>query len=286
MIDEFDRFSPDLELYPDFYRPELDGLDDDLKAEPLHFFGELFRTDETVLAFLDAEWTMANERLARFYGLPPITGNGFRRVTLPSGSHRGGLLGMAGVHRRGSDGNRTKPVQRGVYIRQVLLNDPPDPPPPGAGEVRPNPDGQNLSVRDRLAAHRTVPACAACHNGIDPYGLALENFNAVGQWRDVQDGETRNWFARGGPPPIDPSGALPDGRSFAGFDEFKRSLLDRPEPFRRALAEKLLTYALGRRLMPSDRPAIDAIVAHAERQGDSLRAFIRAVVASDAFLRP
>jgi hypothetical protein len=102
----------------------------------------------------------------------------------------------------------------------------------------------------------------------------------------VQDGETRNWFARGGAPPIDASGALPDGRSFAGFDEFKRALLDRPEPFRRALAEKLLAFALGRRLIPADRPAIDAIVTQAERQGDSLRAYVRAVVASDAFLRP
>jgi hypothetical protein len=285
-VDEFDRFAPDRELYPDYFRPEFAGLDDDFRAEPLHFFRELLGSEESVLAFVDADWTMANERLAAFYGLPPLEGDEYRRVLLPFGSPRGGLLGMAGVHRLGSDGNRTKPVSRGVYVRQVLLNDPPDPPPPNAGEVQPNSEGQNLSVRERLAAHRTTAACAACHEAIDPYGLALENFNAIGRWREVQDGEVRNWFARGGPPPIDASGTLPDGRSFRDFSDFKRSLLERSDLFRRALAEKLYVYALCRRLTAADHPAIDDIVARAKQQGDGLRAYVRAVVASDAFHRP
>jgi hypothetical protein len=285
-VDEFVRFMPDRELYPDFFRAELAGLDQDLQAEPLHFFRELLRTETSILAWLDADWTMANQRLAQFYGLPPLVGDEFRRVQLLPESPRGGLLGMAGFHRLGSDGNRTKPVQRGAYIRDVVFNDPPDPPPPNVGEVEPNLHGQNLSVRARLARHRTVPACAACHSGIDPYGLALENFNAVGRWRDVQDGEVRNWFARGGPPPIDASGTLPDGRSFIGFAAFKQALLERPNLFRRALAQKLLTYALARRLTPADRPVIDDIVQHAENEGDTLRACVRAVVLSNAFARP
>jgi hypothetical protein len=284
--DEFVRFTPDRELYPDFFLPEFAGLDQDLQAEPLHFFRELLRTETSILAWLDADWTMANQRLAQFYGLAPLVGDEFRRVPLPTDSPRGGLLGMAGLHRLGSDGNRTKPVQRGVYLRDVLFNDPPNPPPPNAGEVQPNIDGQNLSVRARLAQHRTVPACAACHNGIDPYGLALENFNAIGRWRDVQDGEVRNWFARGGPPPIDASGALPDGRSFTGFAAFKQTLLQHPELFRRALAQKLLTYAIARRLKPTDRPVIDDIVQQAENDGDTLRAYVRAVVLSKAFVDP
>ncbi len=284
-VDEFDRFVPDRELYSGFHRPDLAGLDGDLKAEPLHFFRELLRNDQTVFAFLDSDWTMANERLARFYGLPPIAGDEFRRVALPPESRRGGLLGMAGVHRWGSDGNRTRPVQRGAYVLDVLFNNPPDTPPPNVGEVEPNVEGKNVSVRERLAKHRTIAACAACHDGIDPYGLALENFNAIGLWRKAQDGEVRNWFARGGPPRINASGVLPDGRRFAGFAEFKRAPLERPDRFRRALAEKLLAYALGRRLTPADRATIDGIVTQTERQGDTLRLFVRAIVASNAFRR-
>jgi mono/diheme cytochrome c family protein len=282
-VSEFDRFAPDRELYPLFYQPEMLGLDEDLKAEPLAFFREVLSNDLSVLSFLDANWTMANRRTARLYGLPALEGDRLRRVPLPPELHRGGLLGMAGLHRAGSDGNRTKPVYRGKYVLEVLFNDPPDPPPPNAGDVEPNVEGKNLSVRQRLQQHRQVATCAACHQNIDPYGLALENFGAIGQWREHQDGEVRNWWARGGPPPIDPNGTLPNGRRFTTFAEFKQALLEQQDRFRAALAEKLTIYALGRRLDPSDRPMIEQLVARMKPGGDTLRSLIEGIVAHKAF---
>jgi hypothetical protein len=284
-VAEFDRFAPDRELYPLFYQPEMAGLDEDLKAQPLGFFREVLGKDLSVLCFLDSDWTMANGRIARLYGLPALEGDRLRRVPLPPELHRGGLLGMAGVHRAGSDGNRTKPVYRGKYVLEVLFNDPPDPPPPNAGDVEPNVEGKNLSVRQRLEQHRRVASCAACHQRIDPYGLALENFGAIGQWREQQDGEVRNWWALGGAPRIDASGTLPSGRRFSTLEDFKQALLEQQDRFRMALAEKLTTYALGRRLDPADRPMIEQLVQHMKSNGDTLRSLIEGIVAHQAFAR-
>ena len=150
-----------------------------------------------------------NEPLARFYGLHGVDGDEFRRVDLPADSHRGGLLGQAGVHLRGSDGVRTKPVNRGVYIREVLFNDPPNPPPPNAGEVEPNIEGERLTVRERLLQHQQIEACASCHRGIDSYGLALENFDVTGAWRERQNGED---FRGSNTPPITPAASCPTAR--------------------------------------------------------------------------
>jgi hypothetical protein len=226
---------------------------------------------------------MLNERLANYYGIGSVSGEKFRRATLPPESPRGGLLGMAGVHCWGSDGNRTKPVHRGVYLREVLFNDPPPLPPPDVGEVEPNVVGENLSVRARLAMHREVEGCAGCHRAIDCYGLAMENFNAVGQWRTQQDGEVRNWLARGGAPAIDVSGTLPDGREFRDYREFKQLLLSERDRFIRALAEKLMAYALVRRLQPADVASVESAVNYSDRHGHTLRSLILGIVTSDAF---
>lgn len=274
--DEFRAFTPDARLYREYD----EKLGEAMVGEALAFFEEVLRKDESTLAFIDADWTMANERLAKFYGIDGVTGDGFRRVSLPADSPRGGLLAMAGVAMRGSDGNRTKPVHRGAYVREVLFNDPPDPPPPNAGEVEPNIKGKNLTVRERLIQHQQIESCAACHRGIDGYGLALENFNAIGAWRTQQDGED---FRRNAPP-IDPSGTLPNGKSFETFDEFKTLLLDQKDRFARGMAEKMLTYALGRPVEPSDRGLVEALAARMEENDYTLRSLIQGVVGSEAFL--
>lgn len=279
--EEFARFAPDDRLYRKVYSPKFLGLDEDLRQEPLAVFRELLKQDGSVLEILDADWTMLNERLASFYGIPGVKGQQFRRVLLPEDSHRGGLLGMAGVHRWGSDGVRTKPVERGKYLLDVLFNDPPPPPPPNAGEVEPNIQGENLTVRERLKQHQKIESCANCHRGIDPYGLALENFNVIGEWRERQDGEDTHWGAKA--PPIDASGVLPSGRQFSDFEEFKTALLEQKERFLRGLTEKMFIYALGRTLEASDRAAIDRVVEQMKQNEYSLRTLIVGIATSQPF---
>jgi hypothetical protein len=274
---EYRNFTPDPRLYPN-YDAKLGAA---MVGETLAFFEEVLHRDRSLLEFLDSDWTMLNERLAKFYGLEGVKGDEFRRVALPADSHRGGLLGHAGVMLFGSDGTRTKPVRRGVYVREVLFNDPPDPPPPNVGEIEPNIQGKNLTVRDRLLQHQQIESCASCHRTIDPYGLALENYDAVGAWRTQQNGEE---FRGRNSPQIDASGKLPDGSPFAGPDEFKQLLVAQSGRFVHGLTEKLFTYALGRPIEPSDHGAITAAVARAADSGHQLRSLIKSVVTSDAFL--
>ena len=277
---EFLDFQPDQKIYRDFYRDYDPDIREHMTGEPLAFFEEILRNDLSVLNFLDSNFIVVNEPLAAFYGLEKVKGDNFRRVALPPGSHRGGLLGQAGIHLRGSDGIRTKPVNRGVYLREVLFNDPPDPPPPNAGEVEPNIEGERLTVRDRLIQHQQIEACASCHRGIDGYGLALENFDVTGAWRDRQNGEE---FRGDNTPQIDASGILPNGKTFADFEEFKAALLEQDDRFRRALAEKLFLYALGRPVEPKDRGTVDSIVKEMHSAGDTLRGAIQALAKTKTF---
>jgi len=269
-------FTPDRKIYRDFDP----ALREHMVGETLAFFDEVLRKDLSLLNFLDSDFVMVNEPLANFYGLQGVKGLEFRRVKLPKDSHRGGLLGQAGIHIRGSDGRRTKPLNRAVYVREVLFNDPPDPPPPNAGEIEPNIKGKNLTVRERLMQHQQIEACASCHRGLDVYGLALENFDATGLWRDRQNGEE---FRGNNTPPIDASGKLPNGRDFKGYEDFKALLLEQDKRFRRALVEKLFVYALGRPVELSDRGTIDTIVTETVKQGDTLRAAMKAIVSTEAF---
>lgn len=274
--DRFLDFTPDKNLYRD-YDPDLGEA---AVREPLEFFRVVLEEDRSVLNFLDSDFLVLNERLARHYGIDGIKGEAFRRVEVPDDSPRGGLLGMAGVHLAGSDGIRTKPVSRAVYVRDVLFNDPPDPPPPNAGEVEPNIKGERLTVRERLIQHQQVQACAACHRSLDPYGLALENFNVIGAWRDHQDGEN---FRGGDLPEIDASGRLPNGEAFSSFEQYRQSLVGQGDRFRRALAEKLLVYALGRPVQPSDDEIVTRAVEQMKSSGDTLRSLIHSLVVSKAF---
>ncbi len=274
---EFRTFTPDNRLYKEYD----ERLGESMVNEALEFFAEILRSNSSALNLIDSDWTMLDQRLAEFYDIDGIEGDQFRRVALPAASPRGGLLGMAGVAMLGSDGNRTKPVHRGVYIRDVLFNDPPDPPPPNAGEVEPNIKGEKLTVRERLIQHQQIESCAACHRGIDGYGLALENFNVIGAWRERQDGEN---FRGGNAPPIDASGTLPNGQSFSSFVDFKRLLLDQQARFARGLSEKMLVYALGRPIEPTDRSLIDRLAAKMAADDYSMSSLIQGIVTSEAFL--
>jgi len=310
--DEFLDFQPDQKIYPQFYREHDPQLREYMAREPLAFFEEVVRNDLSLLNFIDSDFVVVNEPLAKFYGLniesfngkPKETASGddaldshsrlrlaikqtgrhhrfaFRRVELPKDSPRGGLLGQAGVHLRGSDGIRTKPVNRGVYVREVLFNDPPDPPPPNAGEVEPNIEGERLTVRQRLIQHQQIEACASCHRGIDGYGLAMENFDVTGVWRDRQNGED---FRGSNTPLIDVSGKLPNGRDFSDFSEFKALLLEQSDRFRRAIADKLFLYALGRPVEVRDRGTIDRVAKKMNENGDTFRSAVQALVESQVF---
>lgn len=274
--DTFLNFTPDRNLYRDYD----DKLADALIREPLEFFRTILRNDLSLLNMIDSDFLVINERLARHYQITGVEGEQFRRVPIPANSPRGGLLAMAGVHQAGSDGIRTKPVSRAVYIREVLFNNPPDPPPPNAGEVEPNIRGSRLTVRERLLQHQQIEACAACHRSLDPYGLALENFNVIGTWRERQDGEE---FRGNNRPPIDASGRLPNGREFSSFDEFRQQLLEQKDRFRRSFAEKLMVYAFGRPIEPTDDSTLTAAVSDMQADQDTVRALIKSLVTSKAF---
>lgn len=283
-VDEFARFPPDQSIFPEYYATELVGLDNDLRNQPLEMIRELISEDDSLLNMLDSDWTVANERLATYYGIDGIKGDHFRRVQIHGqAAARGGLLGMAGVHRWGSDGSRTKPVDRGKYILDVLFNDPPPPPPPNAGEVEPNLSGQKLTVGQRLAKHREQTTCKNCHRRIDPYGLALENFNVIGQWRTKIDGEKPIGRWGSDRPEIEIEGTLPSGEAYDSFASFKQQLTQQDQRFLRGVTEKLLMFALARTIEAADRPLIDQAISNARKNNNSMRSLIKTIVTSNTF---
>ena len=275
---KFAGIQPNRQIYP-----EWDGaLEAAVKREPLAFFAEVVRGDLSILNFLDSDFAMLNERLARHYGIPGVAGPQLRRVALPADSHRGGLLGQAGILSIGSDGTRTLPVRRAAWVLDALYDSPPPPPPPNVREVEPNLDGRQLTVRQRLLAHQKVESCAACHRKIDAYGLGLESYDAVGAWRTRQNGEE---FGPAGDkaPPIDSSGTLPDGRSFRTTAELRALVRADRARFCRAFARKMLTYALGRAVEPSDARTLDALEAALREHDYRISALVTAIVESAPF---
>jgi hypothetical protein len=259
-------------IFPNFD----DTLREGLRRETELFFASVLREDRSVLELLDADYTFVNERVARHYGLPNVKGSHFRRVALPAASPRRGLLGHGSILAVTSRADRTSPVVRGQWILDNLLGAEPPPPPADVPplEATSVTDGRGtvLSLRERLTAHRENPACASCHLSMDSLGFALEGFDATGRWRAIDElGD-----------PIDASGVLPDGTVFNGFEEF-RAALKSSELFRTVLAEKLLTYALGRGLEPYDMPAVRAIVRDAAEEDQRFSRFILGVVSSTPF---
>jgi hypothetical protein len=222
---------------------------------------------------LKSDYTFLNERLAKHYDIPHIYGSRFRRVSLHVDEHRGGLLRQGSILMATSYATRTSPVIRGKWILENLLGSPPPPPPDNVPPLEDNTVAANLPVRERLAAHRANEACASCHNLIDPVGLALENFDAVGRWRDVEAAGV----------PVDASGGLPDGTECNGANDLEQGLLARPEIFAGTLVEKLLTYALGRGVDPIDAPAIRKILRDAKSDDYKFSSLIVGIVNSTPF---
>ena len=260
---------PDPRLFPDFD----DNLRRAFRRETELFFDSIKKEDRSVLDLLRANYTFLNERLAKHYGIPNVYGSHFRRVTLPGDSPRAGLLGHASILTVTSYGDRTSPVLRGKWILENLLGLTPPPPPPDIPPLKDKTSGGKvLTVRQRLAAHREDPACAGCHNLMDPIGLSTENFDAVGRWRTREEGH-----------PIDASGGLPDGAGFTGIDGLRSALLARPELFVSTTTEKLLTYATGRGLEAHDASHVRAITRDARATGYRFSSLILGVVNSAPF---
>ncbi|MBV9768048.1 MAG: DUF1592 domain-containing protein [Bryobacterales bacterium] len=236
--------SPDPQIFPDFD----DNLRQAMREETKLFFQSIVREDRSAMDLLNADYTFVNERLARHYGIPNVYGSQFRRVSLTSDDRRG-LLGQASILTVTSYPNRTSPVQRGKWILTNLLGIPPTPPPPNVPALKENGDGKPLSLRERMEQHRADPVCAGCHKVMDPIGFALENFDAVGQWRTADDGAH-----------IDPSGTLYNGAKVDGPAALRNMLTSHPDVFVGVMTEKLLTYALGRGVQFYDMPAVRKIV--------------------------
>lgn len=238
---------PDTQLFPDFD----DNLRQAMRRETELLFDHIVRNDRGILELLTARYTFVNERLARHYGMSRVYGSHFRRVELQDDDPRGGLLGQAAILTVTAYPNRTSPVLRGKWVLENILSAPPPPPPPNIPELRErSSDGRVLSMRERMEQHRSNPVCASCHARMDPLGLALEHFDAVGQWRDLSEART----------PIDATGVLPDGTPFNGPRELRAALVAHPERFVSTVTERLLTYALGRGLTHYDAPAVRSIV--------------------------
>ena len=263
-----ESLTPDVRLFPDFD----DNLRRAFRRETEMFFESILHEDRSILALLKADYTFLNERLAKHYGIPGVYGSHFRKVSLGPETHRGGLLRHGSVLAVTSYATRTSPVIRGHWILGNLLGNPPPPPPPDVPTLKEKTISATLSVRDRLAEHRANPACASCHDVMDPVGFALENFDAIGRWRDYEDGK-----------PVDASGGFPDGSKFIGADALEKTLLKRPELFVGTFAEKMLTFALGRGIESYDAPAIRQIIGDAQGDDFKFSSVIIAIVTSTPF---
>ena len=264
-----DAVRPDARLFPDFD----DNLRQSFRRETELLFQSVLEEDRSVVDLLTAEYTFVNERVARHYGFPGVYGDHFRRVDLPAGSPRAGLLGHGSILTVTSYATRTSPVLRGKWILENLLGTPPPAPPanvPPLDETRSN--TRIVSMRERMEAHRQNPQCAVCHRIMDPAGLSMENFDAIGRWRDVEGGAA-----------IDAAGNLPGGEDFDGVAGLREAVLDRPEVFVGTVAEKLLTYALGRGLDHADAPALRAITRAAAADDYRLSSLILGIVESTPF---
>ena len=267
-----DTAAPNLRLFPDFD----DNLRSAFRQETQLLFASIVGEDRNVLDLLRADYTFLNERLARHYGIPNVYGTQFRRVALPADSVRGGLLGHGSILTVTSYATRTSPVLRGKWILENLLGTPPPPPPPNVPPLEePEPGVAARSMRERMEQHRANAVCAACHRLMDPAGLSMENFDAIGRWRDRSD----NWT------PIDASGSIPgSGRDgFSGVDGLRDAVLARPDVFVGTMTEKLMTYALGRGLDHYDGSAVRRIVRSSARNDNRFSSLVLGIVESTPF---
>jgi hypothetical protein len=267
-------FAPDKGLYPNYDA----WLETSLRDEPIEFFRELFTNNLPIEQFLDADWTMANARICDFYGLPEPKSDGFQRVLLRPEDHRGGLLTMASVLGLTSDGTRHRPVHRGVWLSETIFNKTPPPPPANVDAIEPvPPEGDKVTIRQRLDVHAQNASCAACHRNIDPLGFAFDQYDAIGQWRTRERVEG----GKGQDPLVDAAGVMPDGRTFEDASQFKQLLLEDRDKFLRAFIEHLSTYALRRVLTVDDADDIQLIFDEAKQNQYGVRDIVKAVAMSE-----
>jgi hypothetical protein len=267
---KLDQCSPDPGLFPSW----SEQLRKDMRAETEAFFEGIVRGDRSVIEFLNADYTFVNERLARYYGLTNVAGPTFQRVQLTD-RKRSGIITQAALLTLTSNPNRTSPVKRGKWVLENLLGEPPPPPPPGIAPLPGDTDKiPTMTIKERLRLHRQKPECGVCHVKMDALGFALENFDPVGRWR-----------TKDGPFAIDSSERMGDGTLIAGPEGLTAYLMKRKDDFVRTLADRMLTYALGRGTEPSDRPTLDKIAKQTAKSGYRFSGLIKAAVQSEAFLR-
>lgn len=263
------NINPNSDLFPDFDN----DLREAFREEAELFFASIFDEDRSVLDLLTADYTFVDERLARHYGIPNVYGSQFRRVTLGPGlDARRGLLGKGGILMATSHADRTAPTLRGKWVLENLIGMPPPPPPAVVPPLEDTPRAAPRTMRERMEGHRATPACAGCHQLIDPLGFAMENFDAIGRWRTFEAGA-----------PIDASGQMADGRPLDGVKDLREALLANETLFVQTFTEKLLTYALGRGLEHYDMPVVRGIMGRTEPEDFRLRAIVLGIVTSDPF---
>ena len=242
-------FPPDSELYPDYDR----WLERSMVLETTSFFYEVFSKNLSLRELLVSDWTMVNPRLARHYKMRPLSESGFQRAVLRPEDHRGGLLTQASILMLTSDGTRHRPVHRGVWVSEAIFGKTPPPPPPNVEPLEPTPVNQpKATIRMQLEAHATHAICASCHEKIDPFGFAFDNYDAIGRWRAEEvvavNQETNS--------PVNASGTMADGRPYDGPDEFKQLLVQDLDRFAEAFVEQLATFALRRVMTTNDAKQI------------------------------
>ncbi len=263
-----DSITPDLRLFPDFD----DNLRQAFRQETELLFWDVVRHDQSVLNLIQSDTTYLNERLAKHYDIPHVFGSEFRPVKLTADSHRGGILRHGSILTVTSYATRTSPTIRGNWILQNIIGSPPPPPPPNVPNLKDEVTSVATSMRERLAQHRADPACASCHNLMDPIGFSLENYDALGRWRDFEESL-----------PIDSSGSLPDGSQANSVSDLEAGIVRRPEMFVTTLTEKLMTFALGRGTEAYDGPAIRKIVASAGADEYKFSSLIFGIATSEPF---
>jgi len=287
---KIDATIPDPKLFPDFDYLLLWAM----PRETELFFEQVLQHDLSLFNFIDSDWTMLNERLATLYGIPGVFGNDFRKVNLPAGSHRGGVMTHASVLKVTADGTRTSPVLRGKWILERILGKPPAPPPPDVPAIEPDIRGA-VTIRQQLDKHRNTPACATCHIHIDPPGFALENFDPIGNWREFYRGTERTkkypnaLFPTSGRgvyrgTEVEQGGVTPEGKAFKDMDDYKKLLLEDKGQLARSLTQKLMVYATGADIQFADREVVEQIVAKLRAKNYGLRSLVHEIVQSRVFL--
>ena len=269
-LQDIDKVHPDANQYPDFHGQLADAM----RRETELFFNSIVRENRSVLDLYRADYTFVNEALAKHYGFSGVTGTHFQRIKYPD-NRRSGLLGQASVLTLTSHANRTSPVLRGKWVMEVLIGAPPPPPPPNVPDLedtKGEKEGRLLTTRERMEIHRANPACRSCHMFMDPIGLALDNFDVMGQWRTRENNVD-----------LDTHGTYYDGSPVSSPAELQKALLNRPTPLIRTFTQNLMAYALGRRIEYFDQPAVRKIVRDAAPGGYKFADFVVGIVKSDAF---